>query len=287
MNQEGKGKVRRPVVAGKFYGKGKEDLIEQIENCYLSPYGPGDLPELGTGKELKGALGLIVPHAGYPASGPVAASGFRWLAQKGRPEVVVIVGTNHTGMGPPVAISSQGKWSTPLGSAEIETDLAEELKEGCEKLVEDDRAFAREHSIEVELPFLQYSFGEDLRFVPICVGSREREEVEGLGRSLARLLPREGVGLIASSDFTHYEPYEVARARDREALDAIVDLDLSLFYERVRAKKMSICGVGPIGALLAFSRERGLEAEELNYCTSGDTTGRKDQVVGYAAVKFE
>lgn len=285
------GQIREPAGAGRFYKKKEDALVEQIESSYLHDLGPGKLPSRKD-SDLAGPVGLILPHAGYPYSGPFASWGFRWLSERGVPDQLVIVGTNHAGRGSPVSVQVEGSWSTPLGEIDIAEELAARLVSTCEPAREknqnqlDRKAWSREHSIEVQLPFLQHLFGSEFDFVPVCVKDQGGEVAKKLGEALDRETEKK-TALLASSDFTHYEPQNTVLEKDESALSAIGDLDPDLFYEKVGEGDISICGVGAIASLLYFSSRRGMSAEELSHGTSGDVTNMKREVVGYATVAME
>lgn len=235
---------------------------------------------------LKGPVGLVVPHAGYIYSGPTAAAGYKALRERGRPEGVVILGTNHTGLGGAVTVAPPEPWETPLG----EVPVHEELLEGFSRLpgvVQDPLPFLREHSVEVQLPFIQFLFG-DVPFVPAVVLADDPVTLAGVGRGLAELVSGRGIALIASTDFTHYEPHLVAKRKDMAAIERIRSLDLEGFLRIVRELSISICGVGAIGILIAAARELGLgEVDLVSYTTSGETSGYFEEVVGYASLLFQ
>lgn len=260
-------------------------MREQIEWCFQSELGPGAIPEVAS-QPLRGPVGLVSPHAGYPYSGPVAAHGFSWLARQGWPEAVVIIGTNHTGLGGPISIATTGAWETPLGTLEIDSTLAELIIERCPPVEPREEAFAEEHSVEVQLPFLQYLFGE-VRFIPLVILNQQMEIAQELGRTLAELIKDKPIALIASSDFTHYEPQAMAERKDRTAIERILKLDLVGFYEVIRRDRISICGYGAIAALLEAARILELgDGQLLQYATSGDSTGERGAVVGYASIAW-
>ncbi|MFQ6089905.1 MAG: AmmeMemoRadiSam system protein B [Candidatus Bipolaricaulia bacterium] len=274
--------IRPPYVAGAFYAGSAERLREQIEWCFRSELGPGRIPEV-TPQPLRGPVGLVSPHAGYPYSGPVAAHGFSWLARRGRPEAVVIVGTNHTGLGGPISIGAAGAWETPLGTVEIDSALAESILERCPPIEPRAEAFSQEHSVEVQLPFLQYLFGE-LKFVPLVILDQRPEPAQELGRAIAEATRDRPVVLIASSDFSHYEPQELATRKDRAAIERVLELDLEGFYEVIRRDRTTICGYGAIAAVMEAARSLGLDGKLLRYATSGEATGDLAAVVGYASI---
>jgi hypothetical protein len=232
---------------------------------------------------LPSPTGLILPHAGYAYSGKVAASGYKWLAARGRPEWAIILGTNHTGLGRPISIQRSGGWRTPLGVAPIVSEIADQLVERGFHAAES--AFAHEHSVEVQLPFLQYLFGADFPFVPICVKLPALDELMNAGEIIAQVLGESRGVLIASSDFTHYQPQSVASQIDRKAIDRILSLDGEGFYNSLVTERLSICGGGAITILIQAAHILGLgRTRLLSYRTSGDVTGDKSSVVGYAAI---
>ncbi|MBS3786592.1 AmmeMemoRadiSam system protein B [Candidatus Bipolaricaulota bacterium] len=273
-----------PVVAGKFYPRGKEDLIDTIEDCYTHKFGPGKLPEVSD-EELSSSVGMIAPHAGYPYSGPIAAQAFGWGAELGRPKAVVIIGTNHSGLGSAASLATEGRWSTPLGEVGFETDLAQAILESSDQLEEDSASFTREHSIEVQLPFLQHLWGTELSIVPICLKAQSGDIAADIGSALEKNLP-EGSLIISSTDFTHYEPQEIAEEKDERAIESIMDRDVEGFYEAVKKHNISICGYGSIGILLNFALKKNLRPTRLKYATSGEVAGSGREVVGYGAFGF-
>jgi hypothetical protein len=273
--------MRYPAVAGSFYPGTEEGLREEIQRLF----GAGPEEMVPRSERLGVPLGLILPHAGYIYSGAVAAQGFRAAARYGVPEVVVILGTNHTGYGGEITVPDPEPWLTPLGEVPVAEELLREI-EGLPGVVRDRRAFTREHSVEVQLPFLQYLFRK-VPFVPAVVLTQDRETIEEFSAGLAKLVKGRGVWIVASSDFTHYEPHQVATEKDKAALKEILELDLDGFLRVVEEHRISICGIGAIGIVVAAARALGLgHAELLDYRTSGEVSGYTAEVVGYAAVLF-
>ncbi len=272
---------RWPCAAGTFYPADPRRLREEIE-ASLGGNRAGWVPR----QNLTGPVGALLPHAGYRYSGAVAGAGYRALVELGQPEAVVVLGTNHTGLGGPITVGEPGTWDTPLGEILVPADLAREVAEAL-AADQNDAPFADEHSVEVQLPFLCYLFGP-VPVVPVVVQHLGRGVAEARGATLGRILAGRPVVLLASSDFTHYEPDPVAREKDHRALAPILNLDVGGFYEAVVRHRISICGVGAIALLLAAAREAGLlGAQLLAYRTSGEVGGHLDQVVGYAAVLFQ
>jgi len=230
-------------------------------------------------------VGALLPHAGYRYSGAVAGAGYRALATLVRPEAVIILGTNHTGLGGPITVAEPGEWETPLGELPVPDRLAREVARAlCASL--SDRPFADEHSVEVQLPFLRHLFGP-VPVVPVVVQHLDADDARAAGIALGKLIAGRPVVLLASSDFTHYEPDDSAREKDRRALAPVLNLDVDGLCAAVIRYQISICGLGAIAILLAAARETGLlGAELLDYRTSGEVAGHLEQVVGYAAVLF-
>lgn len=268
--------IRQPAVAGRFYPANPLRLRAEIESYTAAPADADAQPKIA-------ALGCVVPHAGYMYSGHVAGAVYRHLEL---PQRVVILCPNHTGMGEPLAIMSEGAWHTPLGEAPIDEELAAELKRRMPLLAEDEEAHRTEHALEVQLPFLQV-LDPDFRFVPIAVGTGNYEVLSALGIALGNTLAqqREHVLVIASSDMNHYESDSVTRVKDRRAIDQLLALDPRGLYDMVREANISMCGYGPAVAMLTATRKLGAtKAELIRYATSGDVSGDKDMVVGYAGI---
>ena len=263
--------VREPAVAGRFYPANQRQLRADLES-YLSPR-----------SEHVSAIGCLVPHAGYMYSGQVAGAVFSRLAI---PERCVVMCPNHTGRGHPLAIMKEGAWRTPLGDVAIDTDLAERLMENFPALTEDSAAHRYEHAIEVELPFLQLS-RPGVKFVPIAIGTAQLVILMELGEAIAKALRQQNsqVLMVASSDMNHYENDPTTRVKDRKAIEKILAIDAPGLYETVINESISMCGFGPTVAMLsAASRLGAKKAELVQYATSGDVSGDRDMVVGYAGV---
>ncbi len=281
-------KIRRPVVAGLFYEDNPDSLKRQIEECFLHKLGPGRLPAEPQ-PYSKSVLGVIAPHAGYMYSGPVAAHSYLKLAESGKPKVLFIFGPNHHGRGDPIAISSMEYWLTPLGKLRVDLELGKELAKRSGIASLEDFAHIHEHSIEVQLPFIQYVFGEEVSIVPVCMMLQYPQAAEVLGKTVASMIEEYGLEayIIASSDFNHYEPVEVTERKDKRALEKILALDYKGLYDVVVETPISICGPGPIMVLLVAARELGAKnVEILKYANSGDVTGDYSTVVSYASIAF-
>jgi len=270
--------IREPVVAGTFYPGSASALDDTLTRLFGEPVTASE-------DALASPVGLIVPHAGYVYSGPTAAAGYRWLATLGRPAWALILGANHTGMGRPISLAQEGTWRTPLGEVPIAAELAGRLVETGLEVSES--AFLREHSIEVQLPFLQFLYGEGLPFVPICVMTPSLPELMRAGEAIADVIRDEPGVVIVSSDFTHYEPHEVAQQLDHKAIEQILSLDVEGFYQHLVGERLSICGGGAIVVLMGIAQRLGWnQTRLLSYATSGDVSGDRSAVVGYAAICF-
>lgn len=267
--------LRHPAVAGRFYPRDPDDLRTDAR-VYIDQ-------AIADKQVALRALGCIAPHAGYVYSGHVAGALFGRIEV---PERCIVLCPNHTGMGRALAIMSEGAWETPLGTVAIDSELADALKRRLPLLEEDFAAHRAEHAIEVELPFLQLR-QPNLRFVPIAVGTGRFEALEKLGQAIADVIAAQSdrVLIVASSDMNHYESDVVTRAKDHRAIERILSLDPRGLYDVVTEQDISMCGFGPAVAMLTAARQMGAKSAELvKYATSGDISGERDRVVGYAGV---
>ena len=276
--------LRQPAVAGSFYAGDLKSLNIQIENCFLHKIGPGEIP-LVNPKRQNNIMGLISPHAGYMYSGPVAANGFYKIALDGKPDTIIILGPNHQGFGENISIMAEGKWKTPLGDLEIDAEMAEDILKNSKIIKKDKKAHQYEHSIEVQLPFIQYIFGKDIKFVPICMTRQDINTDIEIAKSICSSVVDKNILIIASSDFTHYEPQEYAENVDKQAINAILEFNPKKLYDMIYRQNLTMCGPGPITVMLIACETLGAKkAELLKYATSGDVSGMYDQVVGYASL---
>jgi AmmeMemoRadiSam system protein B len=267
--------LRHPAVAGRFYPRDPDDLRAELKGFLFQSSSVNVSPVQ--------AIGCIAPHAGYMYSGHVAGAVFAGLQIPSR---CIILGPNHTGMGRALAMMSEGAWETPLGNVPIDTKLADSLHKRFPELHEDSSAHRAEHAIEVELPFLQLRQPE-LSFVPIALGTAHFEPLHELGKAMADVIAaqNEAVLMVASSDMNHYESDAITRIKDHRAIERILSLDPAGLYETVRQQEISMCGFGPSVAMLTAARQLGAKTADLvKYATSGDVSGDRDMVVGYAGV---
>jgi len=264
--------MRTPAVSGQFYPRGKNDLRTEISRCFAN------IP-----LKERAVFGAVVPHAGYMYSGTTAAHVYSALPEA---DTYVLIGPNHTGHGSPVSVSSE-TWSTPFGEVKLDLDLIKALPK---KIIDtDESAHKYEHSLEVQLPFLQHRF-RNFRIVPICMGMQDEETAFEVGEEISEAVRKvkKKVVIIASSDFSHYKPDNVARDDDAYFIEPILALDTQKFYRRLYEREASVCGYGPIASMISASKNLGAKhGSLLKYSTSGDTTGDLFAVVGYAGIIVE
>ncbi|MGA2898649.1 MAG: AmmeMemoRadiSam system protein B [Candidatus Acidiferrales bacterium] len=263
--------IRPPAVSGRFYPSDEKKLALEIEK-YTS-----------SANKKSFARGCVVPHAGYLYSGHVAGAVYSEIEIPAR---CILLGPRHFPGGEAMAIISEGSWRTPFGDAQIDSELAAELKRACPLLREDRMAHEREHSLEVQIPFLQ-QLAANLRFVPVVLATQRYQDLETLGHAVARVIAAhtEPVLLIASTDMNHYESDAITRTKDHKAIDRMLALDPRGLYDLVRSEGITMCGYAATAAMLIAMRDLGAkDAELIRYATSGDITGDWDQVVGYAGI---
>ena len=267
--------LRLPAVAGQFYPGDSRELTRAVQSFTAD--------EKAEEKELVRAC--LVPHAGYMYSGAVAGAVFSRIALTRK---ILLLGVRHYPRGETLAILSDGTWRTPLGDAPIDGCLAERLRTACPALREDSEAHRREHSLEVELPFLQV-LDPGFSFVPVVVGTRRPEELKELGAGIARVLAEspEDILIVTSSDMNHYEDDETTRDKDQAAIACLLKLDAAGLYEVCRDRRITMCGLGPAVAMLTAMQLLGVKnAQLVRYATSGDVSGDRNTVVGYAGMTF-
>ncbi|MDY6966467.1 MAG: MEMO1 family protein [Halobacteriota archaeon] len=261
--------VRRPTVSGQFYPGSESDLKREIERCFSD-----------VERESEEVIGAVVPHAGYIYSGNAAAHVYSKLPKT---DTFVIIGLNHRGVGSPVAVSSD-TWSTPLGEVEVDLEFVKALPK---RIIDtDELAHKYEHSIEVQLPFLQYKF-ENFKIVPICMGLQDETTAKEVGAEVAETITKlqRNAIVLASSDFSHYVPDKVAREIDSYVIEPLLKLDVSEFYRRIYTRDASVCGYGAIATMLHAARMLNAKKGKLvKYATSGDVAKDVTSVVGYAGI---
>jgi AmmeMemoRadiSam system protein B len=272
-------KIRQPSVSGMFYAGNAKELEQQIEWCYKHELGPGAIPQVNN-KGPREVIAIIAPHAGYYYSGPVAAHAYKALADDGIFDTAVILGPSHTGYGHPVSLWAGAAWSTPLGEIEIDKELAQRLL--GEVIRADEDAHIYEHSIEVQVPWLQYLY-KKVKIVPITMLAQDMETARAVGKAISQA--GNNLIIIASTDFTHYEPHSVAMEKDGSVIEAIVALDEQELYKRCEILNCTMCGYGPVASAIVAAKEMKAQSSSLlKYATSGDTSGDFARVVGYGSI---
>lgn len=267
--------LRPPAVAGRFYPADPAELTSLVRQC-------SSTNEIIAPKHAKACL---VPHAGYMYSGHVAGAVYARMAL---PKKVLILGVRHYPRGEQAAILSSGAWRTPLGDAPIDEALANSLRLACPLLREDSVAHSSEHSLEVQVPFLQV-LQPGFSFVPVALGTVRFEDLVAVGQALGRVLlnSSEEVLLLTTSDLNHYEDDATTRKKDGKAIERLLALDAPGLYDTCRNEEISMCGLGPAVAMLTALKEmNGAQAELVKYATSADVSGDFSAVVGYAGMIF-
>ncbi|MBI1910113.1 MAG: AmmeMemoRadiSam system protein B [Deltaproteobacteria bacterium] len=263
--------LRQPAVAGSFYPAERQKLEIELKRC------------LAPSPQKKQAIGIVSPHAGYHYSGTVAGQVY---SQIELPQKMIILSPNHTGYGLPASIWPEGEWETPLGKAPVDVSLSLQWMKNCPLLQKDTAAHIAEHSLEVQIPFLQ-SLKRQFTFVPVTLSHLRYSDCHEIGRALAQTIQGTGkpVLIIASSDMNHYENQEITHKKDLEAIEKILALDPQGLYETVHKKSISMCGIIPTTVMLVAAKELGArKAELVQHATSGDVTHDYKSVVGYAGL---
>jgi len=267
--------MRPPAVAGYFYPADKKELEAMI----------ADWKKDASAQTKNFSLGVVLPHAGYFYSGVVAA---RTIFSTQLRNTAIILGPNHTGLGLPYSVMTEGSWQTPLGEVEIDSAIAQRIVQGSQFLKTDTLAHDSEHSIEVIVPFLQ-SVNSFVKIVPIVIAQAPGEIYKKIGHEIARIIIQHHwqnqLSILASSDMTHFESHESAQRKDFLAIESMIQLDTDELLNRVQEYRISMCGVGPVVIMLEIVKQLGARHGQLiKYQTSGDVTGDRSSVVGYAGL---
>ena len=265
--------VRNPAVAGQFYSDSKESLLREAKEL------------IGDASQKEDAIGVVSPHAGYMYSGAVAGETLSSIRPK---PTYIIMGPNHTGLGSPFSLTASDSWKTPLGEIDVNKKLAEAILKNCLQIRKDELSHIHEHSIEVQLPFLQVA-QKEFTFVPIVISYGDLENYRNIGEALAKsvkeLKIEKDVTIIASSDMTHYEPQAAAKDKDSKAIDAVLKLDEEALIKRVEKFNITMCGYAPVAIMIAAAKKLGAKKARLvKYQTSGDVSKDYSSVVGYAGI---
>ena len=262
--------IRTPAAAGMFYPGDANQLKKTIQECVIHDFGPGK-----TIQQQNDIVGIICPHAGYMYSGPIACHSFQSIVSK-QPELFIIVGPNHWGLGCNVATMKDCQWQTPTGLVDVDSESSEELKNISDVVEIDFFSHTKEHSLEVQIPMLQEFFQSKFKILPIALIDQEK-----------KIAKKKNTMIIGSSDFTHYEPNEFAHEQDKALIETILRMDIDEFYKVLKEKQITACGYGAIAATMIASKDLGAtKGSLLKYATSGDISGEKTSVVGYGSIVF-
>ncbi len=278
--------IRQPCVEGIFYPSNSnvleetiEDYFNNIEDCNLE-----DISQTNT------ISTIVVPHAGYQYSGQCASYAFKSLAKETLPDTVIIIGPNHTGLGSKkIALSQHDYWKTPLGEIEVDNEFNKELIEQNPDCDYDDAAHMREHSLEVEIPFIQYISkiqGKEIKILPITISYQEVNTCINLGKSIYEIIEKlnRNCVIVASTDLTHYETAESAKTKDTKVLNDIEAMDIEQLVSDINTYNISMCGYGPVITGITYSKlSNALSSTILDYRNSGDVQKEYDSVVGYGS----
>jgi hypothetical protein len=277
--------VRKPAVAGYFYPGSAQEVKSLIERLQQSPLGPGrNLEEVPFFEQVNG---VVSPHAGYIYSGAVACWSFAALSRINRETTFCIIGPNHRGYGASVALSKEEEWLTPLGKVVLDLEAASFLVEKFPVFAFDEQAHLAEHSIEVQIPFLQYFVSCPFKILPVALLDQRKRVAQQVAEALYALSAEKNLVIVASSDFSHYEPAEVAERKDRQVISYILSLDVDGFYAFLRQASVSVCGPGAIATLMFYQKlNNAPQPRFLKYAHSGEVSGDFSQVVGYASLVF-
>jgi len=275
--------VRTPAVSGTFYPGDERELKNLIHECFLHEFGPGKIPPTDSDQKI---YGVICPHAGFIYSGPIACHSFHAISLS-KSKLAIITGPNHYGIGQNVASMVDSSWKTPLGLVEVDSESALELREYLGILEFDSFSHSKEHSIEVQIPMLQETFPNEMKMLPVSLITQEQKTATQVGSAIAELAKKKNALLIGSSDFTHYEENGFAHKQDMALIEPILKLDVDEFYRVLYEKHVTACGYGAIVSTMIACKELGAtEGKLLKYATSGDISGDKSSVVGYASIIF-
>lgn len=274
--------IREPVVAGQFYPDTKEELKQMISDCFEHKFGPGT-KDIHSDEKI---FGVVSPHAGYVYSGPTACHSYKSISNLS-PELVVIIGPNHFGVGKNAATMTDAKWLTPLGMVEVDSEAAKQVSEISNIIEIDNFSHSRDHSLEVQVPMLQTIFSNEFKILPIILLAQDLETAKDVGNAVSEIVKNKNAIIVASSDFTHYEENSFAHSQDIALIEPILELNVEKFYQVLIEKRVTACGYGAMASTMIACKNLGAtKGELLSYTTSGDVSGDKSSVVGYGSIKF-
>ncbi len=273
--------IREPVVAGQFYPDRKEVLEESIQSCLNHKYGPDSFEE----SEEK-IFGVISPHAGYVYSGPTACHSFKAISKQ-KPELAIVIGPNHFGIGRDAATMTDSQWRTPLGLVEVDSESAKQVVAESGIIEMDEYSHSQDHSLEVQIPMLQSFLSNNFQILPIILRAQDLDTALDVGNAVYKIAKKKNAIIIGSSDFTHYEENSFAHQQDKALIEPILEMDIEKFYKVLNEKRVTACGFGAIASTMIACKKLGAtKGVLLSYSTSGDVSGDTSSVVGYGAIKF-
>jgi len=253
-----------------------------IKSCYEHKYGPGNQPI----ESSERICGIVCPHAGYVYSGPTACHSYKSISSQ-NPELVIIIGPNHFGIGRNAATMVDAKWQTPLGMVQVDSESAQEVVEKSEIIEIDNYSHSQDHSLEVQIPMLQSILSKEFQILPIILLAQDMETAKDVGYAVSEIAKKKNSIIVASSDFTHYEENSFAHLQDKTLIKPILEMDVERFYHVLREKRVTACGFGAIASTMIACKNLGAtKGELLSYATSGDVSGDTESVVGYSSIKF-
>ena len=274
--------IRKPVVAGQFYPDRKEDLENMIKSCFEHKFGPGT-DSIESSEKI---FGVVCPHAGYVYSGPTACHSYKSIANQ-NPELAIIIGPNHFGVGKDAATMIDAQWQTPLGMVQVDSESAKQVAEISEFIEIDEYSHSQDHSLEVQIPMLQEILSNDFQILPIILRSQDMKTAKDVGNVVTEIVKKKNAIIVASSDFTHYEKNSFAHQQDKALIEPILEMDVERFYQVLNERRVTACGYGAMASVMIACKNLGaIKGELLSYVTSGDVSGDTESVVGYGAIKF-
>ncbi|MGY5143192.1 MAG: MEMO1 family protein [Candidatus Nitrosopumilus sp. bin_32a] len=274
--------IRDPVVAGQFYPDNEGDLRNMINYCIEHKYGPGNNLSISNEK----IFGVICPHAGYVYSGPTACHAYKAISLQ-NPELVIIIGPNHFGIGRDAATMIDAQWQTPLGRVQVDSESAKQVAEISKYIEIDEYSHSQDHSLEVQIPMLQEILSNEFSILPIILRAQDIETAIDVGNAVSEIAKKKNAVIVASSDFTHYEENSFAHQQDKALLEPILEMNMEKFYHVLNERRVTACGYGAMAsAMIACKNLGATKGKLLSYATSGDISGNTESVVGYGAIKF-
>ena len=274
--------IRQPVVAGQFYPGEKKELKNMIKSCFEHKFGPGT----DSTESSEKIFGVVCPHAGYVYSGPTACHSYKAISSQS-PELAIIIGPNHFGVGKDAATMIDAQWQTPLGRVQVDSESAKQVVEISKFIEIDEYSHSQDHSLEVQVPMLQEIFSNDFQILPIILRSQDMETAIDVGNAVTEIAKKKNAIIVASSDFTHYEENSFAHQQDKALIEPILEMNVERFYQVLNERRVTACGYGAMASTMIACKNLGAKKGKLlSYTTSGDVSGDTESVVGYGAIKF-